>query len=228
VKAFKRFSADAPRRFRLHHVLRGYRQRPAEPRLYHSGIYNQTTGINYYAGVINHRSAASGGDDIWPTQKLQAMQSMGWIGNQVLEAGERAHVGCVRTESVTHRTAPIGMTCSSATAARDSPLGRFFDDDHTPMDYDGIDWRRLAAISSSPHTSQTSSTPLPARSVLMGLIDPSAVGSFYVIQNPQAKAEPSRDCQDDRDPERSMGGRRSQSGLSEHPKGLETGVRRLN
>jgi len=111
---------------------------------------------------------------------------------------------------------PIGMTCSSANSGQGLfHWGRFFDDDHTPMDYDGIDWEALGGNQFQSHTVADEFYAFcPLDLYLMGLIDPSAVGSFYVIQNPSGqKRNHHRDCQDDRDPERSMGGRRSQSGL---------------
>ena len=67
--------------------------------------------------------------------------------------------------------------------------GRYFDNDHSPMDYDGIDWQ---ALGGNQFQSQGIGDDYfhfhPLDMYLMGLIPPTRVGSFYAIQNPSGNS----------------------------------------
>lgn len=150
---------------------------------FHSGIYNTTTGINYYAGSnLNNRSA-------FGTSKLQAFLSIGWIGNMVL-LQELGHMwGAFVRNRDTQAGANRYDLLISNTGQGLFHWGRFFDNDHSPMDYDGIDWQALAGGQFSAHGIADDFFHFhPLDLYLMGLLPPQQVGSFYVIQNPSGNS----------------------------------------
>lgn len=150
---------------------------------YHSGIYNKTTGINYYAGSNLDNRATFG------TQKLQAMLSLGWIGNAVL-LQELAHMWAafVRNRDTQNGANLYDLLISNSGQGL-FHWGRYFDNDHSPMDYDGVDWEALGGNQFQSHTVADDFYHFcPLDLYLMGLIAPSSVESMYAIQNPSASS----------------------------------------
>ena len=150
---------------------------------YHSGVYNKTTGINYYAGG-NLDSRATYG-----SQKLLAIQSMGWLGNQVL-LQEVGHMWAAYVRNRDTQNGANRYDLLIGSSGQDMfHWGRFFDADHTPMDYDGIDWEALGGNQFQSHAIADDFYAFhPLDLYLMGLIPSSQVGSFYVIQNPSGQS----------------------------------------
>ena len=150
---------------------------------YHSGIYNKATGINYYAGSNLDKRSSFG------STKLLAFLSIGWIGNAVLlqEFGHMwgAYVRNRDSETDARRyDLLIGSTGQGV-----FHWGRFFDNDHSPMDYDGIDWQELGGNQFQSHGIANDFFHFhPLDLYLMGLLPRELVGSFYVIQNPSANS----------------------------------------
>jgi Purple acid Phosphatase, N-terminal domain len=146
---------------------------------FHRGVYNKTSGINYSAG--SNLDSRSG----YGSSKLLAVHVISGLNNFTM------------LQEVGHMWAAYVRNCDTATSARRTDLlisssgqgmfhwGRFFDDDHSPMDYDGIDWHPLSStIFEAVAVEDDFFHYCPLDLYLMGLIPPSSVGSFYVIQNP--------------------------------------------
>lgn len=150
---------------------------------FHSGIYNKTKGINYYAGANLDRRSTFG------TTKLQAFLSIGWIGNYVL-LQEFAHMWAAFLRNRDTQNGPRRFDLLiSSTGQGIFHWGRFFDNDHSPMDYDGIDWQALGGNRYRSHGIGDDFFHFcPLDLYVMGLIRPSQVGGFYVIQNPSANS----------------------------------------
>jgi hypothetical protein len=150
---------------------------------YHSGIYNKTTGINYYAGSsLDIRST-------YGTQRLQAMLSIGWIGNSVL----LQEFGHMWAAFVRNRDTQSGANRYDLLISQSGQglfhWGRYFDNDHSPMDYDGIDWEALGTTQFQAHSIEDTRFHFCSLDMyLMGLVGPLQVSSFYVIQNPSGSA----------------------------------------
>lgn len=150
---------------------------------WHRGVYNTTTGINYYAGSnLNVRST-------YGTQKLQAFHSISGLGNYVL-LQETGHMWGAYVRNRDTQAGPnrfdllIGPTGQGL-----FHWGRFFDNDHSPMDYDGIDWQALGGNRFQSHgIADDFFHSCPLDLYLMGLTSPGEVGSFYVIQNPSGNS----------------------------------------
>jgi hypothetical protein len=150
---------------------------------YHSGVYNTTTGINYYAGSnLNLRPT-------YGSAKLLAIQSISFFGNYVMlqECGHMwgAYVRNRDTQAGPNRydllISPSGQGMFH--------WGRFFDNDHSAMDYDGIDWQTLGGNQFQSHVVGDDFFHChPLDLYLMGLIYPSQVGSFYVIESPSGSS----------------------------------------
>lgn len=151
-------------------------------------IYNQITGINHYVG--DSYDARAG----WNTTKLQSLQKMGFLGQVrtcIHETGHRwgAYVyhqeGGVRSENL-HQVV-------DSDTQRPYHWGTWFDNDNSCMDYDYDDWVDSAIVpgefqinhltSGVPGTDQFGFHPLDL--YLMGLFDPTEVGGFRYIQNPE-------------------------------------------
>ncbi len=146
---------------------------------YHSGIYNKTTGINYYAGSNLDNRATFG------TQKLQAMLSIGWIGNQVA-LHEFGHMWSAFIRNRDTQSGPNRYDLLIGTSGQGLyHWGRYFDNDHSPMDYDSIDWEQLSATQFESHSVEDIRFHFCSLDLyLMGLIPSSDVPAMYVIQNP--------------------------------------------
>ncbi|MGW5723372.1 hypothetical protein ACWEVP_44895 [Amycolatopsis sp. NPDC003865] len=148
---------------------------------FHSGIYNTTTGINYYGGsTLNQRSA-------FGSTKLLAFQSIGWIGNQVL-LQETGHMWGAYVRNRDSRSGPNRYDLLISNSGQGIyHWGRYFDNDHSPMDYDGIDWQPLGGNQFAAHGIADDRYHFcPLDLYLMGLVPPGEVGPFSVIQNPSA------------------------------------------
>jgi len=148
---------------------------------WHSGVYNKTKGINYYAGDnLNVRSS-------YGSTTLQAILSIGWLGNAVL-LQETGHMwGAYVRNRDTQTGSRLYDLLMGSTGQGIFHWGRFFDNDHSPMDYDGIDWEALGGSQFQSHgVADDYYHFYPLDLYLMGLIPPGEVGSFYVIQNPSA------------------------------------------
>ena len=148
---------------------------------FHSGVYNRTTGINYYAGASLDRRSAFG------TTKLQAVHVIAGLNNYTM-LQEFGHMWGAYPRNRDTSTSPRRYDLLiSSTGQGIFHWGRFFDNNHSPMDYDGIDWHELG-----PTTFLLAGVGddffhfCPLDLYLMGLIPASSVGSFYVIQNPSA------------------------------------------
>lgn len=146
---------------------------------FHSGVYNKTTGINYYAGANLDRRSAFG------STKLQAVHVISGLNNYTM-LQECGHMwGAFVRNRDTASSPRLYDLLISSTGQGMFHWGRFFDNNHSPMDYDGIDWHELG-----PTTFQLAAVGddyfhfCSLDLYLMGLIPPSSVGSFYVIKNP--------------------------------------------
>lgn len=150
---------------------------------FHSGIYNKTTGINYYAGSNLDRRSTFG------STKLQAFLSIGWIGNYVL-LQEFGHMWGAYTRNRDTATSPRRYDLLISSSGQGIfHWGRFFDNDHSPMDYDGIDWQALGGNRYQSHGIADDYFHFcPLDLYLMGLTRSSQVGSFYAIQSPSANS----------------------------------------
>ncbi|GJL49174.1 MAG: hypothetical protein NPIRA01_04010 [Nitrospirales bacterium] len=148
---------------------------------FHSGIYNKTSGLNYYAGSnLDRRSD-------FDTNKLLAFHSISGFGNYVL-LQETGHMwGAFVRNRDTQGGANKYDLLIGPTGQGKFHWGRFFDNDHSPMDYDGIDWTPLGGNQFSSHSIGDDYFHFcPLDLYLMGLISKSQVGSYYVIQTPSA------------------------------------------
>ncbi len=146
---------------------------------FHSGVYNKTSGINYYAGSSLDRRSAFG------STKLLAVHVISGLNNYTM-LQECGHMwGAFVRNRDTATSARRYDLLISPTGQGMFHWGRFFDNNHSPMDYDGIDWHELG-----PSTFQLAAVGddffhyCPLDLYLMGLCPASSVGSFYVIQNP--------------------------------------------
>lgn len=150
---------------------------------FHSGIYNKTKGINYYAGHTLDRRSTFG------TSKLQAFLSIGWFGNYVM-LQEFGHMwgAFVRNRDAATSSLRHDLLISSSGQGL-FHWGRFFDNDHSPMDYDGVDWQALGGSYFKSHGIGDDYFHFcPLDLYLMGLTSKNQVGTFYVIQSPSASS----------------------------------------
>jgi len=146
---------------------------------FHSGVYNKTKGINYYAGSNLDRRSGFG------SKKLQAVHVISGLNNYTM-LQECGHMWCAFVRNRDTATSPNRFDLLISESGQGLfHWGRFHDNNHSPMDYDGIDWHPLG-----PTTFQLAAVGddffhfCPLDLYLMGLIPASSVGSFYVIQNP--------------------------------------------
>lgn len=150
---------------------------------WHRGVFNTTTGINYYAGAsLNQRPT-------YGSQRLMAFHSISGFGNYVL-LQETGHMwGAFVRNRDTQAGANRYDLLISNTGQGLFHWGRFFDNDHSPMDYDGVDWEPLAGNQFQLHGIGDNFFHFhPLDLYLMGLIPPEQVGQFYVIQNPSGNS----------------------------------------
>jgi hypothetical protein len=146
---------------------------------FHSGVSNKTSGINYYGGSNLDRRSAFG------SSKLLAVHVISGLNNYTM-LQECGHMWGAYVRNRDTATSPRRYDLLISSSGQGLfHWGRFFDNDHSPMDYDGIDWHELG-----PTTFQLAAVGddffhyCPLDLYLMGLCPASSVGSFYVIQNP--------------------------------------------
>jgi hypothetical protein len=146
---------------------------------FHSGVKNTTTGINYYAGSSLDRQGAYG------SSKLQAVHVISNLTNYTM-LQECGHMWCAYVRNRDTATSPLRIDLLiGPTFQGMAHWGRFFDNDHSPMDYDGIDWHGIGRIGFEAVAVEDDFFHYcPLDLYLMGLLPPTSVGSFYVIQNP--------------------------------------------
>lgn len=150
---------------------------------WHRGVYNKTSGIRYYAGSNLDERASYG------STALSAFHSIGSLGNSIL----LQETGHMWGAFVRNRDAAAGPNrydlLISNTGQGLYHWGRYFDNDHSPMDYDGIEWQALGANLFQSHTVGDDYHHFcPLDLYLMGLIPGSQVGSFYVIDSPSSSS----------------------------------------
>ena len=149
---------------------------------FHSGIYNQTRGVNYYASDhLDDRRA-------WGSTKLQAFHCFSFISMGAL-LQEMGHMwGSYVTvkhrpdDSDFHFDLLIGDNRNDINQV--AHWGRAFNDEDSPMDYDGVQW-----MDNGDGTFTL--TPVADEKLaycdldlyLMGLLPPEQVKPFYVVQN---------------------------------------------
>lgn len=145
---------------------------------FHRGVYNKTTGINYYAGSNLDQQSSYG------SSKLLAVHVISGLNNYTM-LQESGHMWGAYVRNRDTATSPRRTDLLISPSGQGMfHWGRLFDDDHSPMDYDGIDWHPLG-----PSTFQSAGVGddffhyCPLDLYLMGLCPASSVGSFYVIQN---------------------------------------------
>lgn len=183
AKATKRFLASHPDAFDFITFYVDTSSGLPSQGSYHRGIYNKTTGLNYYAGSNLDARAAYG------TNKLQAMLSISFFGNYVM-LQEFGHMwgAYVRNRDTQNGPRRYDLLISSSGQGI-FHWGRFFDNDHSPMDYDGIDWQPLGANRFRSHGIPDERFHFhPLDLYLMGLTSASQVGNCAVIQNPSANS----------------------------------------
>ena len=150
---------------------------------FHSGIYNKTKGINYYAGDnLDQRSA-------FGTSKLQAFLSLSGFSNYVM-LQEFGHMwgAFVRNRDTASGSLRYDLLIGSSGQGK-FHWGRFFDNQHSAMDYDRVDWQALGGNYFQSHGIGDDYFHFcPLDLYLMGLTPKSQVGTFYVIQNPSANS----------------------------------------
>ncbi len=146
---------------------------------WHRGVYNKTTGINYYAGANLDSRAAYG------STKLQAIHSISFFGNYVL-LQETGHMWGAFTRNRDTQTGANRYDLLISDSGQGLfHWGRYFDNNHSPMDYDGVDWQALGGNQFQAHGVGDDYFHFhPLDLYLMGLIPATSVGSFYTIQSP--------------------------------------------
>ena len=150
---------------------------------WHRGVYNKTSGLNYYAGSNLDNRAAFG------SNSLRAIHSIGFLGNYVL----LQETGHMWGAFVRNRDVPAGPNRFDLLISNSGQglyhWGRFFDNDHSPMDYDGIEWQALGGNLFRSHgIGDEFHHFCPLDLYLMGLTPGGQVGSFYVIDSPSANS----------------------------------------
>ncbi|MCA1552995.1 MAG: hypothetical protein LC737_01310, partial [Chloroflexi bacterium] len=155
---------------------------------FHSGIYNQTRGVNYYAG---NRLDARGG---WGTQKLQAFHCFSFISMGAL-LQEMGHMwgGYVTVkyradDPDCHFDLLIGDDTHDINQV--AHWGRGFNDDNSPMDYDGVKWsdNRNGTFTLRP-VGDDEHEFCDLDLYLMGLLPPDQVRPFYVVRDSTQEGE---------------------------------------
>lgn len=163
---------------------------------FHSGIYNATSGINYYAGgspgsPFNVRPA-------WGTNKLLAFDvispgAWSWPGSMYTILQEVGHMWSAferfkhyETEAVDHFDLLLGTTGQGL-----YHWGRYFDNDHSPMDYDAVDWADNGNGKFTLHNVYDSDMYYCNLDLYnMGLIPPDEVGKLVIIKDPHPPSPP--------------------------------------
>ena len=183
VKAVKRFLQSHPDKFDFITFFVDTSTGIPSQGSWHRGVYNKTSGINYYAGS-NLDSRVTYG-----STKLQAFHSISFFGNYVL-LQETGHMWGAYTRNRDTQSGPNRYDLLISSSGQGIfHWGRYFDNNHSPMDYDGIDWQALGGNQFQSHTIGDDYYHFhPLDLYLMGLIPTTSVGSFYAIQSPSGNS----------------------------------------
>ncbi len=183
VKAVKRFLNSHPDKFDFITFYVDTSSGIPSQGSWHRGVYNKTTGINYYAGSnVDSR-------DAYGSNKLQAFHSISFFGNSVL-LQETGHMWGAYTRNRDTVSGPNRYDLLISSSGQGIfHWGRYFDNNHSPMDYDGIDWQALGGNKFKSHTIGDDYYHFnPLDLYLMGLTSTTSVGSFYTIQSPSGNS----------------------------------------
>ena len=159
---------------------------------FHSAIFNSTSGINYYAGDnVNNRAA-------WGSSKLLAFNvispgAWSWPGRMGTILQEVGHYWGAferfkhyQTESDDHLDLLLGSSGQGL-----FHWGRFFDNGHSPIDYDGVDWTEEESGKFTVHRINNHDFQFCNLDLYnMGLLAPSEVGPIRIIKDPHPPAPP--------------------------------------
>lgn len=159
---------------------------------FHNAIFNATSGINYYAGDnFNNRAA-------WGTNKLLAFN--------VISPGAWSFPGNMRTilqevghywsafERFKHFEVEVADHLDLLLGPSGQGLyhwGRFFDNDHSPMDYDAVDWTEEGGGKFEMHQVNNEDFHYCNLDLYnMGLLAPNEVGPIRIIKDPHPPSPP--------------------------------------
>ncbi len=140
-----------------------------------SGIYNETQGIGL--GSIDNREA-------WGSNRLQGFQFMNpghvnWMFAYLQEMGHQWGAFVYFKNSA----GDTGNYSDLLLGGTPGHWDRFFDNDHSPMDYDAIDWMDNGNGTFTSHNIEEIMF-CDLDLYLMGLLDPGEARPFYYIENP--------------------------------------------
>ncbi len=167
---------------------------------FHRAIYNATSGINYYAGgtpasPYNIRAA-------WGSKKLLAMDvispgAWSWPGRMGTILQEVGHYWSAferfkhyETETADH------LDLLRKSIVPTDPQGLFhwspyFDNGHSPVDYDGVDWNDEGNGRFAIHVVDNSDFYYCNLDLYnMGLLSPDEVGLMHIIKDPHPPTPP--------------------------------------
>jgi hypothetical protein len=157
---------------------------------FHNAIYNATSGINYYAGgtpttPFNNRAA-------WGTTKLLAFDvispgAWSWPGNMYTILQEVGHMWNAferfkhyETEADDHFDLLLGTSGQGL-----YHWGRNFDNEHSPMDYDRVDYSDVGDGKFIFHNIDDNDFRYCNLDLYnMGLLSPDEVGELHIIKDP--------------------------------------------
>ncbi len=163
---------------------------------FHRAIFNATSGINYYAGG----TPASPYDNqaAWGTSRLLAMDvispgAWSWPGRMRTILQEVGHmwgaflrVKHYQGEAADHLDLLIGPVPQGL-----YHWGRYFDNGHSPMDYDAVDWTDEGNGEFTIHGVSNDDFNFCNLDLYnMGLLSPDEVGPMYVIKDPHPPSPP--------------------------------------
>ncbi|MCH7903474.1 MAG: hypothetical protein IH944_02775 [Armatimonadetes bacterium] len=159
---------------------------------FHSAIFNATSGINYYAGSSFNIRAA------WGTNKLLAFNvistgAWSWPGNMRTILQEVGHYWSAferfkkyAAETTAHFDLLLGSSGQGL-----YHWGRYFDNAHSPVDYDGVDWTQAGSNEFTMHPIDNDDFYYCNLDLYnMGLLAPNEVGPLRIIKNPQPLGAP--------------------------------------
>ncbi len=159
---------------------------------FHNAIFNATSGINYYAGdAYNNRPA-------WGSSKLLAFNvispgAWSWPGSMRTILQEVGHYWSAferfkhyETEAADHLDLLIGLVPQGL-----YHWGRYFDNAHSPMDYDAVDWSEEGGGKFTMHSIGNDDFYYCTLDLYnMGLLAPSEVGPLHIIKDPHPPSPP--------------------------------------
>ncbi len=159
---------------------------------FHSAIFNATSGINYYAGDSYDSRAAWGSNRLlafnvispgawsWPGRMGTILQEVGhyWSAFERFKHFE--------TETVDHLDLLLGPFGQGL-----YHWGRYFDNAHSPVDYDGVDWAEEGSGKFTMHSIDNDDFYYCNLDLYnMGLLGPSEVGPLQIIKDPHPPSPP--------------------------------------